>query len=82
MSNALHELTISLLKRQYEEELLKAKAERDSFMRKFIELKADYEKVSLEKSQMLRQLRFICERVDVARMELEGVCYLPVKATM
>jgi len=82
MSNAIHELTITLLKRGHEQELTKVKEERDNFMKKFMELKADYEKVSLEKSQMLRQLRFICERVDVARMELEGVCYLPVKATM
>ena len=76
MSNALHELTITLLKRQHEQELEKVKEERDGFMKKFMELKAGYERVSEDKSRMLRQLRFICERVDVARYELSDVCKL------
>jgi len=78
MSNALHELTITLLKRQHEQELEKAKAERDLFMRKFMELKADFEKASEDKNRMLRHMRFIFERVDVAREQLQDVCYLPI----
>jgi predicted nucleic acid-binding Zn-ribbon protein len=78
MSNVLHELTITLLKRGHEQELTKVKEERDNFMKKFMELKADYERVSEDKNRMLRQLRFICERVDVAREELRDVCKLEI----
>ena len=76
MSNALHELTITLLKRQHEQELEKVKAERDKFMNRLMEMNAEYDRVSVEKTQMLRQLRFICERIDLTREELKDICKL------
>lgn len=73
MSNALHELTITLLKRGHEQELTKVKEERDGFMKKFMELKADYERTRIERLRLLRELHRICQQVDFSSEQLKDI---------
>jgi hypothetical protein len=43
MSNALHELTMTLLRRQHEEAIEKLTTERNHWLRKFLDTKAENE---------------------------------------
>ena len=73
MSNALHELTITLLKRQHEQELLKVKEERDKFMKKYLHLEIVLTKLTDDNTRLKRQLLTIYERVDDSRDALKEV---------